>query len=260
MSKGRRVAEGIGWVGCGSWGGRTEVLSVEGSGNVYLVGAGGDWALIDAGTPDGVPAVLENARALGAWPERIARIVLTHSHGDHAGGAGALQEATGARVCCSELTAAALRGDESARKRLCFHADLRLQADEILRDGDEIRLGPWRLGVMLTPGHIPDALTLLGEVAGRRVAFTGDTAIGDQGGARGVVGWLDGHWHSNPKHLLASIRRIASFRAHLLLPGHGLPIEGEEAVAASLHHCVERLERLLAIPDLGSMMPLDLSD
>ena len=37
MGKAARVAEGIWWVGCGSWGGHTRPLSDEGDGNVFMV-------------------------------------------------------------------------------------------------------------------------------------------------------------------------------------------------------------------------------
>lgn len=260
MSKARPVIPGIWWVGCGSWGGLTEVLSDEGSGNVFLVGEGGEYALIDTGTREGVEAMLANAAGAGAEPAAIKRIVLTHSHYDHVDAAAELKERTGAAVAASGLAAKALGGDGDARKRLFIREDQSVAVDEVLRDGDEVRLGPHAFLVLHTPGHIPDAVTLTGQVRGRTVVLTGDTAIGDQGGAQGVVGWLDGHWGSNPKHLLKSIERIRRCQADLLLPGHGFPIEGKEKVAESLAHCSRRLEQLLAIPDLGSMMPLDLAD
>jgi glyoxylase-like metal-dependent hydrolase (beta-lactamase superfamily II) len=131
--------------------------------------------------------------------------------------------------------------------------------DIVLREGDELTVGDLRFTALLTPGHVPDALCLVGDVGGRRVIFTGDTAIGDQGARKGVVGWLDGHWSSNPYHLLASLDRMAAAGADLMLAGHGLPIDGAANVATSLQHCRQRVEMLLAIPDLSSMMPLDLS-
>ncbi len=260
MGKARQVVEGIWWVGCGSWGGLTEVLSDEGSGNVFLVGSGGDYTLIDAGAPEGAEAVLANAAEAGAQPAHIKRIILTHSHGDHIAGAGDLARATGARIAASALAAKALGGDAEARRLLFIRDGVRLKVDEVLSDGQEIVLGGHRFVVMLTPGHIPDSISLAGEVAGKRVLFTGDTAIGDQGAARGVVGWLDGHWGSNPKHLLKSLARLADCRADLMLAGHGFPIAGAQKVAAALAHCTERVRQLLAIADLGTMMPLDLRD
>jgi len=258
MAKGRRIVEGVWWVGCGSWGGLTDVLSAEGSGNVFLIGGAGDWALIDAGKPDGVDAVLANAADAGAKPADIARIVLTHSHGDHALGLPALKAATGAVAAAAPLAADALAGDARARETLFIRQAETVDVEEVLADGDEVALGPHAFTCLHTPGHIPDAITLVGDVGGRAVAVTGDTAIGDQGGIEGVHGWLDGHWHSNPRRLLASIGRIADRRCDLMLPGHGRPIVGRDAVEASLRHCADRLRRLLAIPGLGSMMPLDL--
>ena len=260
MGKARRIVEGIWWVGCGSWGGLTEVLSDEGSGNVFLVGGPGDWTLIDAGAPEGVDAVLANAADAGAAPDDIHRIILTHSHYDHTMGADALKRRTGARIACSELAARALGGDAEARSKLFISDRPPLAVEDVLADGDEVSIGPYTFTVLATPGHIPDALTLVGEVAGRKVAFTGDTAIGDQGGVAGVVGWLDGHWGSNPGHLVASIEKIAACQADLLLAGHGFPIDGADNVRRSLAHCAERLQQLLAVPDLQSMMPLDMSE
>ncbi|MHC4715908.1 MAG: MBL fold metallo-hydrolase, partial [Planctomycetota bacterium] len=246
--------------GCGSWGGLTEVLSDEGSGNIFLVGGEGDWALIDAGGAEGTDEVLANAAEAGAPAEDIHRIILTHSHSDHTLGADELKRLTGARVACSGLAARALGGDADARSKLFVGDRPPLAVEDILADGDELSVGPYAFTVLATPGHIPDALTLVGEAGGRRVAFTGDTAIGDQGGVAGVVGWLDGHWGSNPGHLAASIARIAACEVDLLLPGHGFPIDGADNVRRSLAHCAERLQQLLAIPDLQSMMPLDVSE
>jgi len=260
MSRAKEIVPGIWWVGGGSWGGLTEVLSDEGSGNVFLAGGDGEYALIDAGMPAGADAVLANAAGVGAEPEAIKRIVLTHSHSDHVMGAAAMKARTGATVAASALAARALAGDAELREALFIRHDMIVQAEEILADGDTVRLGPTAFEVMATPGHIPDAVCLAGEVAGRKVVFSGDTAIGDQGGARGVVGWLDGHWGSNPKHLARSIERIAACGADLMLPGHGWPIDGTDKVAESLAHCAQRLEQLLAIPALGCMMPLDLAD
>ncbi len=260
MAKTVAVHEGVWWVGCGSWGGVTEPLSDEGDGNVFLAGGDGDFALIDAGGGDGADAIGANAASVGAAPGDIKTIVLTHSHHDHSGGVWPLRAATGAKLAASALVAEAFAGDAALRERLYIRHDHRIDIETVLDEGDEIRLGPYAFRVMLTPGHIPDAVTLVGEIAGAKVLFTGDTAIGDQAGFKGVHGWLDGHWGSAPRQLLRSIQRIAACEADLMLGGHGRPIVGAGNVAASLGHCCDRLQQLLAIEGLGSMMPLDLSD
>ena len=261
MGKAVSVHEGVWWVGCGSWDGVMEALSGEGGGgNVFLVGGEGEYALIDAGMAHGAEAVLANAADAAAAPGDIKTIVLTHTHHDHSSGLWPLKAATGAALAASAVAAAALGGDADWRQKLYIRHDDRIDVERILEEGGEIRLGPHAFRAMLTPGHIPDAVTLVGEIAGARIAITGDTAIGDQGEVKGVHGWLDGHWGSNPRHLLRSIGRIAECGADLMLPGHGRPIVGKAAVAASLEHCCDRLRQLLAIDGLGTMMPLDLSE
>ena len=262
MSRAKEVVPGIWLVGCGSWGGFNEILSAEGSSNVFLAGGEGEFILIDAGTAGAVDALLENCESVGASPRSIKTVILTHSHGDHASGAQLLVDKTGAKLAASDIVARALGGDAKAASALNMRSDGReppLRVDIVLGEGDTVAAGPWTLSAMLTPGHIPGSVTLAGKVGGLEALFTGDSAIGDQGRMKGVVGWLDGHWGSNPHHMLASIAKMRRRKADLLLPGHGLPIVGKRSVGVSLNHCARRLKRLLAIPDLGSMMMLDLS-
>jgi glyoxylase-like metal-dependent hydrolase (beta-lactamase superfamily II) len=261
--KAKKIIDGVWWVGCGSWGGFTEILSVEGSGNVFLVGESADFALIDGGIVPGVDAVLENCRAAGAVPSNIKNIIISHPHGDHFLGAPALQKKTGASIAATDLAARAFGGDAETIDFLYvsrFKEFRHFKVNRVLNEGDNVNLGPYTFKVMLTPGHIPGSVTLVGEVAGKQLVFSGDTAIGDQGEAKGVHGWLDGHWHSNPKHLLKSFKRIIECDADIMLAGHGFPIVGRESVRESLNNCIDRVNQLLAIPNLDCMMPLDFDD
>ncbi|OGJ86538.1 MAG: hypothetical protein A2268_15800 [Candidatus Raymondbacteria bacterium RifOxyA12_full_50_37] len=256
-----KIIEGVYWVGCGSWGGLTKIISAEGSGNVFCVGAKEDWALVDAGTAHAVKPLLHNLESVNIRPQNIRRIVLTHSHADHVTGAGMLVKRTRANIAASTIVAKAMEGDEKSRNHLFMQQEYEpLPIAKRLTEGDIVKLGPYNFSVMLTPGHIPGSITLFGKIEGVRILFTGDTAIGDQGDALGVTGWLDGHWHSNPKHLLKSIERIRACNADIMLPGHGFPIRGKDKVKASLEHCAERIQRLLTIPNLDCMFPLDLDE
>src|SRR3981081_3153401 len=55
--------------------------------HVYLIDGGEELALIDVGAGMGAEAILDNARRDGFDPARIRHLILTHGHGDHAGGA-----------------------------------------------------------------------------------------------------------------------------------------------------------------------------
>src|SRR6266545_1888885 len=60
------------------------------SSNVYLVGSGEMWTLVDAGWASSAEAIRRAAEAVFGPGARPAAIVLTHIHPDHSGSAGAL--------------------------------------------------------------------------------------------------------------------------------------------------------------------------
>lgn len=61
-------------------------LSQKFDSNVYVVGCGEELAMIDAGAGVDVALIEENIKKEGLEPAKITRILLTHSHSDHAGG------------------------------------------------------------------------------------------------------------------------------------------------------------------------------
>ena len=92
-------------------------LSGDFDSHVYLLDGGDEAALVDCGmgTDSGTERVLANIAAAGVDPARIRRILLTHYHTDHAGGAGTYKERLGARVAIGAGAAPALeRADPDA--------------------------------------------------------------------------------------------------------------------------------------------------
>ena len=67
-----------------------------GNANAYLLDAGSELVLIDAGFPDKASVVLDAIRQLGRSPDDLKHIVFTHGHPDHIGSAAALVRETGA--------------------------------------------------------------------------------------------------------------------------------------------------------------------
>ena len=59
---------------------------------IHLIVEGGRVAVVDTGTNDSVPHVLNALAAKGLGPEAIDFVILTHVHLDHAGGAGLLMQ------------------------------------------------------------------------------------------------------------------------------------------------------------------------
>ncbi|HXT01763.1 MAG TPA: MBL fold metallo-hydrolase [Elusimicrobiota bacterium] len=112
-----------------------------------------------------VDLYIEEARRLGA---RIKHVMLTHFHADFVAGHLELRDRCGATV----------------------HLGARASADYAfspLRDGDRLEWGSLGLGVLETPGHTPEGVTLLvydldADPKTPKAALTGDTLfIGDVG-------------------------------------------------------------------------------
>jgi len=78
----------------------------------------------------------------------------THTHADHLSGATLLAELTSAELIMHEL---------APTPRVTRH----------VKDGDVIELGSLRFGVLYTPGHTPDSISLYGD--GK--VFTGDVLL-----------------------------------------------------------------------------------
>jgi hydroxyacylglutathione hydrolase len=164
--------------------------------------------LIDAG--EGLPAHLDDlATALGGTP--LARVLLTHGHVDHAGGAAAL---------------AARFPTATFAKYPAGAADVTLGVDVApLADEDLIDAGGVALIALHTPGHAPDHLCFFQPDSG--VLFAGDLVI--NGGTVVVPPSAGG----NLRQYLQSLRRVLALQPRRMLPAHGAPVENPAALLRS---------------------------
>ncbi len=186
--------------------------------NVYLLDDD-DPIVVDAGTGMYAKSALEEVAKIVPL-KNIGRIVLTHSHYDHIGGAGAFQKATGGRVYLHELEAAPiLAGDFSLTVSDMFGEALARLDMEPLRTGAKLDLGSSHLEVLHSPGHSPGSIVLLERNS--RSAIVGDTVFCDGGVGR----WdLPG---GDLGQLTASVRRLKELGIVNLYPGHGTYAEGD---------------------------------
>jgi metallo-beta-lactamase class B len=117
-------------------------------------------------------------RQLGLDPARIRRIVVSHGHGDHYGGATWLQQRHGAQIL---MSGADWHMMETGLEFDVLQWGRPPRRDVIVEDGETIRLGDTALRVLLTPGHSPGTISLLFDVreGGRthRALLWGGTAF-----------------------------------------------------------------------------------
>jgi hydroxyacylglutathione hydrolase len=172
-------------------------LTLEGT-NQYLLGKDEitvvDVALSSRSNIDGI---IEQAEAMGG--KKIEKILLTHIHSDHCGGALALKKRSGAKLGISRLRAGYIGGE-----------------DFTYADGDEIPYDGGKLKIVHTPGHEsghccfyePELKDLL----------TGDHILG-----RGttVIPPPDG----DMADYIRSLKKLLDLQIRRLLPGHGPIVE-----------------------------------
>jgi len=159
--------------------------------------------LWDAGTraawvvdPGGdVPRILEAVANLGL---QVERILLTHGHIDHAGGAAALRDALAVPLDGpDERDAFLLDGLERQGQSYGMLDARNVRPDRWLTDGDTVALGPHEFRVLHCPGHTPGHLVFVHDLA--RFAVVGDVLFS------GLVGRTD-FPYGDGLALLASIR------------------------------------------------------
>jgi hydroxyacylglutathione hydrolase len=182
--------------------------------NSYLIGAG-EVAVIDPGPADGRHlAALLAALDPG---ERIARILLTHAHADHAALAPELAARTGAEVLAfggSDIGAGLGQGEDGRPGA---------GPTRPLTDGAVVEGDGWSLRAIHTPGHRGDHLCF----AWGDFCFTGDHVMG---WSTSIVSPPEGHMGA----YMASLARLARESWRRFLPGHGDPVEKPAARLAEL--------------------------
>ena len=191
--------------------------------HVYLIDAGEEAALIDAGCGVDADPLCREIDRLDAR-RRLRKLILSHKHADHAGGAALLRERYGLTVIASQHTADVVSQADEARMSLPeakaaggYPPDFVFRpcpVDIAVGEGDTIRIGKFTLRVVETPGHCEGHLAFIGEVGGRSALFSADSLFHG-----GRVVWQATYDCSVQDHV-ASIRKLAELSFDALLPGH----------------------------------------
>jgi glyoxylase-like metal-dependent hydrolase (beta-lactamase superfamily II) len=202
---------------------------------VYILGEG-EVAVIDPGPAD--PAHLD--ALLAAIPgERVTRIVVTHSHRDHAAGAAPLQRRTGAPIVGARAHAAAGGGPTRAD---ASHA-LDYAPDEALEDGARVAGRGFTLEAIATPGHAANHLCF--ALAEENALFSGDHVMA---WSTSTIAPPDGSMRA----YLASLEKLARRGETIYWPGHGGPVRNpHRAVRALIGHRRQREAAILARLEAG---------
>ena len=219
--------------------------------NVYVLTHGDRALLIDCGSG----GVLDAMPELGV--KQVDRVLFTHHHRDQCYGAGKLV-GQGARLAVPEHERFLFeQADEYwQQKRIYDNYNDRntffaigedLPVDASLVDYESFTWGPYSFLVLPTPGHSLGGISLIVEIDGTRVAFTGDLV--HDGGKLYQLHALENDYGdlSGANWTAMSIASLKKRDIAMALPAHGPVIRDPADCFRKLD---DRLHRLLALqPD-----------
>ena len=127
---------------------------------------------------------------------KLKYIILTHSHWDHAFSALKIKNETGAKILMHK----------EEKELVSF------KIDNLLEEGEEIKIGDIVLKVIHTPGHTKGSICLSGD----NFIFTGDTIFKDGYGRTDLAG-------GSQKDLENSLKKLSKIlkSGMKIYPGHG---------------------------------------
>jgi glyoxylase-like metal-dependent hydrolase (beta-lactamase superfamily II) len=210
-------------------------------GDIWLIKTDQGGILVDTGGTSAIPSTWQRMRAAGVDPKKVRYVLLSHSHGDHAGAA-YLWRTQGTKVVAPATAAFTVSwlmptwSDYSVWVPAPIDQPLPLK-----RAGDETEfsLCGLRFKAVFVPGHSFDSVLYSLEFKGRRVLFTGDL------GFEGVSHILHRCWGDRDKALVVTrvVRtKVLPFKPDHVFTGHGPREHG----TAFLEDLLERTEKALA--------------
>jgi glyoxylase-like metal-dependent hydrolase (beta-lactamase superfamily II) len=180
-------------------------------GCVYLLDLG-ELVLIDTGAGWSVDRIIKNMEGLGFDPKNLSRILLTHCHIDHIGGAPEIKKRFGSKIYVHKLDAPPIENGDPVLTAATWYqttfpptpVDVKINSpEEILEVGGE------KIICLHTPGHTPGSICIYLDQDGKRVLFAQD-----------LHGPLLPEFGSNLEDWDRSTRRLLDLDADILCEGH----------------------------------------
>ena len=180
-------------------------------GCVYLMSLG-ELILIDTGAGWSADKIINNINRLGLDCRNLSRILLTHCHIDHIGGAPEIKRRFGSKIYVHQLDAPPLENGDPVLTAANWYqtsfpqtpVDVKFNLkEEILTIGDQ------KVICIHTPGHTPGSICIYLDKDGKRILFAQD-----------LHGPILEEFGSNLEDYGRSTRKLLDLDADILCEGH----------------------------------------
>jgi glyoxylase-like metal-dependent hydrolase (beta-lactamase superfamily II) len=180
-------------------------------GCVYLMNLG-ELILIDTGAGWSVEDIIGNVKKLGFDPRNLGKILLTHCHIDHIGGAAEIRKRFGAKIYIHKLDTPPLENGDSILTAANWYqtnfpptqVDVKLNSPE-----ETLFIGDQKIVCLHTPGHTPGSICIYLDKDGKRILFGQD-----------LHGPLLSEFGSNLEDYGRSTKKLLDLDADILCEGH----------------------------------------
>lgn len=180
-------------------------------GCIYLLNLG-ELVLIDSGAGWSVDQVIKNIERIGFDCNHLPKIILTHCHIDHIGGAPEIRRRFGSKIHIHHLDALPLeKGDPALTAANWYQTTFPpTPVDVKFRHSMEVlEIGGQTIHCLHTPGHTPGSICIYLDRDGKRILFAQD-----------LHGPLLEEFGSNLKDWDDSTRKLLDLEADILCEGH----------------------------------------
>ena len=194
--------------------------------NVYLVFYNGNCLIVDPSD--------EAERIISCIEERKAKplaVLITHGHFDHIMAAPVLAKKYGIKIYAGEADRQLLEDSKLNLGQSFLGEDFTMEADEYLKNGDELEFEDFKLKVMYTPGHTVGSISFYSDdlednEAFKKVIFSGDALFA---GSIGRVDFPTGNEAAMRRTLEEVFKKMPL--ETVVFPGHGAATTIERELA-----------------------------
>ena len=177
--------------------------------NTYLI-KGNPTIIIDPGSPQFLPKLIQSLQQDGIEPNDIDIIVNTHLHGDHCGANEAFKQISGAKILSHPLQKQFYDMTVIETAKFFGFSPIEFTADSSI-ENNTLDTGNTELKLIPSPGHSPDSICFYSQMD--RILICGDVIFAGNTGRVDLPG-------GNANELKNSIEELSQLEINYLLPGH----------------------------------------